>query len=282
MVFFPLAKINIGLRILRKRADAYHDLELSFFAVPELCDVLEIVPAAQDSFVCDGLPIAGDNSQNLILKARNLIDRRMPGKRPPCYIHLLKKIPMGSGLGGGSSDAAYTLSGVNATFNLGISAQELREMAAELGADCAFFTQKKACIGYGKGDRLEELKTKTEKSYRLLIIVPDFSISTAQAYKNVLPQEDRPPLSGLLAKDISTWKENIQNDFEYTLAPLFPQIEQIKQTLYENGALYASLSGSGSAVFGLFKQECEIPELHLPATYFRHQSCISIPGGLPK
>lgn len=277
MVFFPPAKINIGLRILRKRPDAYHDLELSFFAVPELCDVLEIVPAGQDSFVCDGLPIEGDESQNLILKARNLIDRRMPGQRPPCLIHLLKKIPMGSGLGGGSSDAAYALSGLNATFKLGISAHELREMAAELGADCAFFTQKKACIGYGKGDRLEELPTDSSIQYKLLIVVPDFAISTAQAYRNALPQEGRPALAALLSKDISTWKENIRNDFENTLIPLFPQIERIKQALYENGAIYASLSGSGSAVFGIFRQEYPVPQLNLPETYFKHQSCISIP-----
>lgn len=277
MVFFPPAKINIGLRILRKRFDAYHDLELSFFEVPELCDVLEIVPAGQDSFVCDGLPIGGDVSQNLILKARNLIDRKLPGKRPPCLIHLLKKIPMGSGLGGGSSDAAYTLSGLNATFNLGISAHELREMASELGADCAFFTQKKACIGYGKGDKLQILQTGLSRQYRLLIVVPDFAISTAQAYKNALPQEGRPALSELLSKDISIWKENIRNDFEKTLIPLFPQIDRIKQTLYENGALYASLSGSGSAVFGIFRQEYPVPQLNLPETYFKHQSYISIP-----
>lgn len=277
MLFFPPAKINIGLRILRRRADAYHDLELSFFPVPDLCDVLEITPAQQDSFLCEGLPVAGDSSQNLVLKALRAVDGLLSNQRPPCFIHLLKRIPMGSGLGGGSSDAAHTLIGLNRTLNLNIPYPKIRDMAAGLGADCAFFTQEKACMGYGKGDELEELTQTGNRSYRILIAVPDFSISTAQAYKGSIPQEGRPPLKVLLKQDISCWKDSIRNDFEYTLNPLFPQIEEIKRKLYGAGALYASLSGSGSAVFGLFEIEKEIPEIDFPKSYLIHQSRISIP-----
>ncbi|MCM1531338.1 MAG: 4-(cytidine 5'-diphospho)-2-C-methyl-D-erythritol kinase [Bacteroides sp.] len=276
MLFFPPAKINIGLRILRKRADAYHDLELSFFAVPELCDVLEITPAAENVFLCEGLPVAGNPDDNLVLKARNLIDRRLSSKLPPCRIHLLKKIPMGSGLGGGSSDATYTLIGLNKEFKLGFSQAELSEMAGTLGADCAFFTQRQACIGYGKGDELHPLQTGHNRRYTLVIVVPDFGISTAQAYKGSQPQEHRPPLAGLLSADISTWRATVENDFEKTLRPLYPQIDSIKEQLYRKGALYASLSGSGSAVFGIFDLQRHSLVFEFPDSYFIHQSDIPI------
>ncbi len=277
MLFFPHAKINIGLRILRKRPDGYHDLELSFFHLPELCDVLEITPADKDSFLCQGIPVDGDPEQNLVIKARNLIDRNLPSGRPPCCLHLLKKIPTGSGLGGGSSDATCTLAGLNQVFNLGFSTQDLRKMAGSLGADCAFFTQGKACIGHGKGDELETLQTGHERAFRITVVVPDFSVSTAEAYRNSEPRDDRHPLKDLLAEDIANWKSTIGNDFEKTLSPLYPQIGQIKRRLYEKGALYASLSGSGSAVFGLFDENGEMPDFDFPRSWFIHQSRIAIP-----
>lgn len=277
MLFFPPAKINIGLRILRKRQDGYHDLELSFFALPELCDILEITPSQEDVFLCEGLPITGDPDNNLVVKARNLIDCHLSFKRPPCRIHLLKKIPMGSGLGGGSSDAMYTLSGLNHEFNLGFSQADLLRMAGSLGADCAFFAQKQACIGHGKGDKLESLQTGHRKTYSIVVVVPDFSISTAQAYKDAQPKEGRIALKELLTRDIRHWKESVENDFEKTLAPVYPQIEQIKGQLYRKGALYASLSGSGSAVFGIFNSESKMVELDFPASYLIHRSSIPIP-----
>lgn len=276
MLFFPPAKINIGLRILRKRPDAYHDLELSFFAVPELCDVMEITPSQKDTFICEGLPVAGNAEDNLVLKALRLLDSRISGKRPPCRIHLLKKIPMGSGLGGGSSDATYTLLGVNREFNLGFRQAELQKMASSLGADCAFFTQKHACIGYGKGDDLHPLTTGQHQTFTLVVVVPDFSVSTAQAYRNAQPQEGRPALAELLSAPISTWKETIGNDFEKTLCPLYPQIDRIKEQLYKEGALYASLSGSGSAVFGIFHRQKRNLVFDFPKSYFIHQSNIPI------
>ena len=276
MLFFPPAKINIGLRILRKRPDAYHDLELSFFAVPELCDVLEITPAPKDEFLCEGLPIAGDADNNLVLKARNLIDRKLPFKRPACRIHLLKKIPMGSGLGGGSSDATYTLLGMNRVLNLGFSQTDLFQMASSLGSDCAFFTQKHACIGYGKGDELQELQTGHKQTFKLVIVVPDFAVSTAEAYRNAQPAEGRHALAECLSAPVQTWKDHIENDFEKTLAPLYPQIGQIKEKLYAKGAVYASLSGSGSAVFAIFKEQDKPLINEFPTSYFIHQSNIAI------
>lgn len=278
MLFFPPAKINIGLRILRKRSDGYHDLELSFFKVPSLCDIIEITPDTHDSFICEGLAIPGTENDNLILKARALIDRKTNGKRPPCRIHLLKKIPMQSGLGGGSSDAAYTLIGLNREFQLGIPPQEISLMAAGLGADCAFFTQDTACIGYEKGDKLVPLPSLIPtQTFSLIVVVPPFGISTAEAYRNVCPKETHTALQDLLQQDITNWKDRIENDFEKTLFPHFPQLAEIKQNLYESGAIYASLSGSGSALFGIFRNKAEIKTLNLPANCFIHQTDIALP-----
>lgn len=277
MLFFPPAKINIGLRILRKRSDGFHDVELSYFKVPSLCDILEITPDTHDSFVCEGLAIPGAENDNLILKARTLIDRRTNGKRPPCRIHLFKKIPMQSGLGGGSADAAYTLTGLNKTFQLGIPSAEIHAMAAELGADCAFFTQDAPCIGYGKGDILHPLSSDTKpQKFKLIVVVPSWGISTAEAYRNALPKEVPFPLEDGLRQDISQWKDLIENDFEKTLFPQFPRLYEIKQSLYEAGARYAALSGSGSALFGIFENNAETKPLKLPETCFIHQTDIQL------
>ncbi len=278
MLFFPPAKINIGLRILRKRSDGYHDLELSFFKVPSLCDILEITPDTRDSFICEGLAIPGTENDNLILKARTLIDRKTNGKRPPCRIHLLKKIPMQSGLGGGSADAAYTLMGLNREFQLDIPPQQISQMAAGLGADCAFFTQDTACIGHEKGDKLIPLPSSIQtQNFSLIVVVPPFGISTVEAYRNVCPKEAPLPLQDLLQQDITDWKASIENDFEKTLFPRFPQLDEIKQSLYEAGAIYASLSGSGSALFGIFRNEAGIKPLQLPPNCFIHQTDIALP-----
>ncbi len=261
---------------MRKRSDGYHDLELSFFKVPSLCDILEITPDTRDRFICDGLEIPGSDQDNLVLKARTLIDRKLNGKRPPCCIHLLKKIPMQSGLGGGSADAAYTLTGLNREFSLGISSEDICRMASRIGSDCAFFTQKEACIGYGKGDRLVPIPA-CRKQFRLLLVVPPFGISTAEAYHLAEPMEGRTELKHLLEHEISSWKDSIENDFEKTLFPRFPQLAAIKQSLYEAGAIYASLSGSGTAIFGIFKNDADLNSLTLPPSCFTHQSHIALP-----
>lgn len=264
MLLFPPAKINIGLHILRKRPDNYHDLELSFFELPFLCDVLEISPSSQDEFLCEGIGIAGPPQENLVVKAlkslRGTYASRLP-RENTCRLHLLKNIPAGSGLGGGSADAAYTLKGLEQFLHAGISREELHEMAARIGSDCAFFLQGRACIGQGRGEQLHPLPPRHRENVHILVLVPQLAISTAEAYRDCHPQEGRPPLIDLLAQDMQDWKKSIGNDFEKSLFPKFPVLARIKQALYDAGAFYASLSGSGSALFGLFKQEADYQAL---------------------
>jgi 4-diphosphocytidyl-2-C-methyl-D-erythritol kinase len=273
MLLFPHAKINIGLQVLRKRADGFHDLSLSFVPLFDLTDILEIVPAvdAKDSF--ELVDVATVNieetlnknlefSDNIVIQARDLL--RQYTNVPPCKIYLHKHIPIGAGLGGGSSDAAYTLKGLNEIFNLGLSKEKLQELCRMLGSDCAFFLEDSARMASGRGDVFSdfpkqqfelsqsELSQSPKKVYDIVIIKPSFSISTAEAYKNVIPNSTRTELKELLKLPIEQWKDNIENDFEYSLKEKYPQISEIKNELYNSGAIYASLSGSGSAIYGIF------------------------------
>lgn len=275
MLFFPPCKINIGLHILRKRPDRFHDLELSFFQVPQICDILEITPSATDSFLCEGIPIGENPDGNLVVKARNLLREKY--SVPPCRIHLYKRIPAGSGLGGGSSDATFTLIGLNHVFQLGIRREEIEETSKELGSDCAFFTHCNPCIGKGKGDILHRLDTGHRKDFGLLVLVPELAISTVKAYANCQPESDRPALEKLLQEDWRKWKESIANDFEKSLFSDYPILAGLKEQLYQNGAFYASLSGSGSAVYGLF--ENELPDIAriLPENCLMFRTRILIP-----
>lgn len=262
MILYPPCKINIGLHILRKRSDGFHDLELSFFEIDSLTDILEIVPAEVDRFYHYGLPIEGNPENNLVLKAKHKIEEKV-GRNLNCFIHLFKKIPMGSGLGGGSADASYTLIGLNQVFRLGFSSGELAEIASGIGSDCAFFCQKSACIGHGKGDILSSLSPiHPDRKTPLLIVVPNLNISTAMAYRGCMVSDDRPSLERLLQQGMESWKDTVHNDFEKTLFPLFPILSEIKDCLYRHGATYASLSGSGSAMFGIFPDG-------IPSTIFR-------------
>lgn len=277
MIVFPPAKINIGLQILRKRDDGYHDLELSFLKVPFLHDVLEISHAENDEFLCEGIPV-GRKEDNLVCKAWDAIRGSSGNKSAAIRLHLLKNIPTGSGLGGGSSDAAYTLKAINAFSHIGLTDKDLTRIATQLGSDCAFFLQEHACIGYGRGEELEVWQPCHRKNLYLVIIVPNVPISTADAYRGCLPMDGRPHLASLLQEDISLWKELIENDFEKTLFPRFPILNQIKKSLYNAGAVYASLSGSGSALFGLFIHEPEINLLkNLPEGCLIKEGYIAIP-----
>lgn len=277
MLLFPPCKINIGLHILRKRPDGFHDLDLSFFEVPTFSDLLEIVPSERDAFRFDGLEIGGPAEDNLIWKAKRQLENTLGRKLPPCHISLFKKIPMGSGLGGGSSDAAYTLAGLNEVFSLGIPPDELSDIASLIGSDCAFFLQGKACIGKGRGEILEPIATCHRIELALLVVIPPVSVSTAAAYRDCRPCESRPPLEELLSRDLEEWKHLVENDFEKTLFPVYPVLSEIKDILYRNGALYASLSGSGSAMFGLFRNRVPVMKDALPAGCLTHASEISIP-----
>ena len=186
MIVFPPAKINIGLQILRKRDDGYHDLELSFLKVPFLHDVLEISHAENDEFLCEGIPV-GRKEDNLVCKAWDAMRGSSGNKSAAIRLHLLKNIPTGSGLGGGSSDAAYTLKAINAFSHIGLTDKDLTRIATQLGSDCAFFLQEHACIGYGRGEELEVWQPCHRKNLYLVIIVPNVPISTADAYRGCLP-----------------------------------------------------------------------------------------------
>lgn len=251
MLDFPNAKLNIGLFITEKRADGFHNLESCFYPV-KWCDALEMLPAEQERFTVSGLPVPGNPESNLCLKAYKLLQERF--ELPPVHIHLHKIIPMGAGLGGGSSDASYTLKGLNSLFSLNLSTLELEGFARQLGSDCAFFIQNKPVLAVEKGDVFRPIHLDL-KGYSCIVVYPGLHITTAEAYGKVVPKAPVSSLAELLQQDISEWKTTVKNDFEEALFPRYPVLADIKRTLYGAGAAYASMTGSGSAVFGLFKGE---------------------------
>lgn len=252
MIKFPNAKINLGLHILRKRDDGYHDLDTIFYPV-SLHDMLEIVPNTETTFQTHGLPVAGDASQNLVMKAYAMLKQDFPSL-PELAIHLFKHIPMGAGLGGGSSDAAFLLMMANKHFQLELSKVKLKDYALRLGSDCPFFIENIPCHALGRGELLTPVSVDL-RSYHFVLIKPEIHISTAAAFAGVIPNASRTPLSDLIKEPIVMWSELIQNDFEHTLFPTYPILKQVKDTLYQAGALFASLSGSGSTVYGIFREK---------------------------
>ncbi|MFT4032574.1 MAG: 4-(cytidine 5'-diphospho)-2-C-methyl-D-erythritol kinase [Siphonobacter sp.] len=251
MVSFPNAKINIGLSITEKRPDGYHNLE-SVFVPVGWSDVLEILPATQTSFKSTGISIPGNHADNLCLKAYTLLSRDF--ELPAVSIHLHKVVPIGAGLGGGSSDAAFTLKMLNDLFELNLSAGQLENYARLLGSDCAFFIKNKVTFCFGKGDEFSEISFNLAGK-SILLVYPDIHSSTAEAYSGIIPKKTAVPLQKALAEPIINWKHTVHNDFEESLFPKHPFLAQIKKNLYQAGASYASLSGSGSTVYGIFEQK---------------------------
>lgn len=255
MICFPNAKINLGLHVISRRMDGYHNLETLFYPIG-LRDALEIIPseAAKHRLFLSGMDLQGNTDDNLVMKALQLITKERP--IPPVDIHLLKRIPSGAGLGGGSANAAFMLRSLNESFQLGFSPDDLVKMAATLGADCAFFIHNKPALATGIGDRLEPLAIDLS-SYFFLLVKPRVAISTKEAYALVTPKEPELPLKEILQKPIHEWKEKLRNDFESPLFERYPEIYRIKQQFYEMGATYASMSGSGSSVYAFFNEEPE-------------------------
>ena len=257
MILYPPAKINIGLSIVGKRPDGFHNIETVFYPIP-LCDSLTVETVQADasqklSFSCDGIALPGNEPyNNLCCKAYHLlyIDFRLP----PVNIHLHKSIPYGAGLGGGSSDAASTLQALNHLFQLGLSVGELTRYASRLGSDCAFFLHDKPAFGVGKGDQLEPVSLSLA-GYYLLLVKPPVFVSTADAYSSVMPQEAQHHLPDLLQAPVSEWRYTVFNDFETPVFKKFPETGRIKEKLYRESALYAAMSGSGSTVYGIFDQK---------------------------
>lgn len=258
MLFFPNCKINIGLDVLSRRRDGFHDISTVMMPVRGLCDVLEIVPSGKLSleFTQSG-GAAGPLDENLCVRAWNLMAERygLPG----ACIHLHKIIPTGAGLGGGSSDAAFTLKGLNKIFSLGLTDRELESIAAELGSDTAFFIRNETCLASGRGEILEPYMLDLS-GLRLVIVKPDISVSTAEAYAGITPHIPATPLAERISAGIREWRGTVTNAFEPHIFARHPEIGRVKQRLFDGGAVYASMSGSGSAVYGFFPAETPITE----------------------
>ncbi len=253
MIDFPHAKINLGLFVTEKRKDAYHNIETVLFPV-KLNDILEIVESEKDctSFFSGGINIPEDNKHNLCMKAFEVL--RKDYNIPSVNIHLYKNIPIGAGLGGGSADAAFTLKLLNEIFSLKISKNKLMEYAAILGSDCAFFIQDKPMLAKGRGEILFDIDVSL-KDYYLMLIKPPIHLNTAKAYSLIKPKLPEKSLKEIISNPPDTWKYSLINDFEIPVFKQYPYIKSIKDFLYDNGAIYASMSGSGSAVFGIFKNK---------------------------
>lgn len=264
MVVFPHCKINLGLRIISKRPDGYHAIETCFYPVP-LTDILEIIPSASFSFGQSGLAIPGSDNQNLCRKAYELL--AVDFKLPPINMHLHKVIPMGAGLGGGSSDAAFTLRLINQIFELNISEEKLRHYAAQVGSDCSFFIQDKPMFGTGRGEILSECTVRLSGKY-LVLVNPDVHVSTAEAYANVKPGGVEGNVVSVLKQPIHHWRSQLVNDFEASVFNRHPVLAQIKETLYSQGAVYASMSGSGATVYGIFEKPINLQDTFTGYTYW--------------
>lgn len=257
MIQFANAKINLGLHIINKRPDGYHNLETVFYPIP-LYDVVEVVLAEQIRFFPTGLPIEGQaEEQNLCIRAYHLL--KADFDLPPVEIHLHKSIPIGAGLGGGSSDAAATLRALNEEFQLGLATERLEEYAGRLGSDCPFFIRNQPVFASGTGTDFEPVDLSL-KGKHLLLLWPALHISTAEAYRTCIPRGTGGDLKNLIQLPISQWRSTLVNDFENSLFPAYPILTLIKAKLYEMGAEYAAMSGSGSALFGLFDRAVQEEE----------------------
>lgn len=258
MIRFPNAKINLGLNITRRRADGYHDIETVFYPIGWK-DALEIVPSAQQKEGCSyqgsGLVIDCPPEKNLVLKAYSLLNKEFP--LPPVDVYLHKVIPFGAGLGGGSSDAASMLLLLNEWAGLGLSLDQLAGYASKLGADCSFFIYNKPLFAHGIGNLFEPVQLSLT-GYYLALVKPPVFVSTAEAYASVNPTLPEVSLKELLKMPVNEWKGKVVNDFEQSVFERYPLIAEIKEQLYAKGALYASMSGSGSSVFGLFLDKPDI------------------------
>ncbi|NQX97624.1 MAG: 4-(cytidine 5'-diphospho)-2-C-methyl-D-erythritol kinase [Flavobacteriales bacterium] len=252
MIVFPNAKINIGLNIVEKREDGFHNIESVFYPVMDLFDVLEVVENEQLEFTSSGIEIPGSKVSNLCVKAFQLIatDYNIPFVK----IHLHKVIPIGAGLGGGSADAAFMLKVLNDLFELNLTIEQLIDYARKLGSDCAFFIKNKPVYAFNKGDKFENIALNLS-NYELKIEYPNIHIGTTEAYRGIVPQKSTKNLKILIQEPVINWKDSIKNDFEDSVFPVHTKIKEFKLQMYIDGAIFASMTGSGSAVFGIFEKK---------------------------
>jgi 4-diphosphocytidyl-2-C-methyl-D-erythritol kinase len=272
MILYPNAKINLGLQVIEKRADGFHNIETVFYPVG-WNDMLEVLPDDSKSsgvtFSSSGIFIPGAVEENLCVRAYNLISKEYP--MPAVKVHLHKMIPIGAGLGGGSSDAAFFIRALNDLFELNLAWGELHHYAKQLGADCSFFITNKPVFAEGKGDQFESVNISL-KGYYVAIAYPNIHVSTADAYVGVTPQKRNISLEEIILNPINKWKEVLINDFEKKIFEKFPDIAELKKKMYDSGAIYSSMSGSGSAVYGIFPNEIDISK--------EFENCLTWSGSL--
>lgn len=263
MLCFPNAKINLGLYVTQKRPDGFHNIESVFYPIP-LNDALEFIPSdnGTSSITLEGISLDSEPKDNLVYKAYTLLQHDF--KLPNIDISLLKKIPAGAGLGGGSADCAFMLSALNNYFTLNLSKAQLENYALQLGSDCPFFIENAPKAVSGRGEIFQPINLSL-KQYSLLLINPGIHISTKEAYSGISPKTPAFDLKTVIEGPVEAWKEKLSNDFEGHILKSHPEIAELKNLLYEAGAVYTSMSGSGSTVFGIFK---ELPKISLPENYF--------------
>ena len=261
MITYPNAKLNLGLNVVAKRADGYHDLETVFYPVP-ITDALEVFPMDPDfpsAVDCDlkvtNLHIEGDEQKNLVVRAYQLLKQDFP-TLPRIHAHLYKGIPTQAGMGGGSSDCGFMITLLNRQFQLGLSDQQMIDYAARLGADCAFFVLNQPCYAEGIGERLQPIAVR-----------PDIPVSTREAFSLIVPQHPAQNCRDVVMQPVETWRDALTNDFEKSVFALHPEIGSIKDQLYEMGAVYAAMSGSGSSLFGLFRHPVALDAFTAPNTF---------------
>jgi len=264
MVLFPNCKINLGLNIIDKRSDGYHDLETVFYPV-QLKEAVEVIESSSFQFSTSGLTIDGDDQNNLCIKAYHLLKKDTP-HLPAIQMHLHKAIPMGAGLGGGSADGAFTLKILNKKFDLRLTEKQLIDHSLQLGSDCPFFIINKPCYATGRGGNLKKIDLDLN-NYKIVIVHTGIHISTAWAFGNITPQKPIRTINEIIQQPIETWKNDLKNDFEEPVFNKYSEIKKIKDELYNAGAVYASMSGSGSAVYGFFDKQKQI-SISFPKNYF--------------
>ena len=271
MITHPIAKINLGLNVVEKRPDGYHNLETVFYPV-RIYDAIEVFEMAADfpsEVDCDlkitNIHIDGDEQRNLVVRAYQLLKQDFP-QLPRIHVHLYKGIPTQAGMGGGSSDCGYMLTLLNRQFDLGLSNEQLIGYAARLGADCSFFILNKPCYAEGIGEKLQPISLDLSGWY-LAIVRPDIPVSTKEAFSLITPQHPEKNCRDVVMQPVETWRDVLTNDFEKSVFALYPKIGQIKQRLYDLGAVYAAMSGSGSSLFGLFQSPILLDEFEAEGTF---------------
>ncbi len=255
MVSYPNAKINLGLNVLRKREDGFHEIESVFYPIPWR-DILEIVPEESGKgsviFSSSGIEIPTDGKMNLCEQVYQLMHEEF--NLPSIKMHLHKIVPIGAGLGGGSADAAFTATMLNELFNLKLKSDKLEDIVAKVGSDCPFFIRNEAAFVTGRGEEIDSFKLDLS-GFWIVLVNPNIHIGTAEAYAGLRPGQPEVSLKEIIKKPISEWKLGVKNDFERSVFDKYPQISELKDQFYKMGAVYASMTGSGSTVFGIFESQ---------------------------